>query len=60
MVGTNVGVKKSMHNILGTREDRDLNKIQGCTKNGDEISGKDDKFEYDSDPECICCCYFLF
>jgi hypothetical protein len=51
MVGTNVGVKKSMHSILGTRDDRDLNKIQGHTKNDDESSDKDDDLEYDSDPD---------
>ena len=51
MVGTNVGVKKSMHSILGTRDDRDLNKIQGRTKNVDEISNKDDDFEYGSVPD---------
>ena len=39
------------HIILGTRDDRDLNKIQGCTKNDDESSDKDDNFEYDSDPD---------
>ena len=45
MVGTTVGVKKSMHSILGTRDDRDLNKSQGRTKNDDESSNEDDDFE---------------
>jgi hypothetical protein len=41
-----------MHSILlGTREGRDLNKIQGRTTNEDEISNKDDNFEYNSDPD---------
>ena len=51
MVGTNVGVKKSMHSILGTREDRELTQIQGYTKNDDENSNKDNNFKYDSDLE---------
>ncbi len=51
MVGATVGVKKSMHSILGTRDARDLNKNQGCTKKYDEISEEDDDFEYNSDPE---------
>ncbi len=51
MVGTTVGVKKSMHSILGIRDARDLNKNQGRTKKDDEISEEDDDFEYDSDPE---------
>ncbi len=42
MVGTTVGVKQSMLSILGTRDDRDLNKIQGRTKNDDESSDEDD------------------
>ncbi len=51
MVGTTVGVKKSLHSILGTRDDRDLNKSQGHTKNDNESSDEDDDFEYDSDPD---------
>ncbi len=48
MVGNTVGVKKSIHSILGTRDARDLHKIQGKKKNDDEISDEDDDFEYDS------------
>jgi hypothetical protein len=51
MVGTTVGVKKTMHSILGTRDARVLNKNQGHTKKDDEISEEDDDFGYDSDPE---------
>ena len=51
MVGTTVGVKKSMHSILGTRDARDLNKNQSWTKNDDDIDEEDDDFEYKSDPE---------
>ncbi len=50
-VGTSVGVKKSMHSILATREDRDLNKSQGRTRNDDDISDEDEEFNYDSDLE---------
>ena len=51
MVGTNVGVKKSMHSILGTGEGRDLNKIQDRMKNDDEISDKDGNLKCNSDPD---------
>jgi hypothetical protein len=51
MVGTTVGVKKSLHSILSTRDDRDLNKSEGRTKNDDESSNEDDDFEYNSNPD---------
>ena len=51
MVGTTVGVKKSMHSILGTRDARDLNKNQGRMKKDVEISEEEDDFEYDSELE---------
>ena len=51
MVGSTVGVKKSMHSILGTRDARDINMIQGSTKSDDDVSEDDNDFEYNSDPE---------
>ncbi len=51
MVGSIVGVKKSMHSILGTRDARDINMIQGSTKSDDDVSEDDNDSEYDSDPE---------
>ncbi len=51
MVGSTVGVKKSMHSILGTRDARDINKNQGSMKSDDDISEEDNDFEYNSDPE---------
>ena len=51
MVGLTVGVKKSMHSILGTRDARDINMIQGSMKSDDDVSEDDNDFEYDSDPE---------
>ena len=51
MVGSTVGVKKSMHSILGTRDVRDINMIQGSTKSDDDVSDDDNEFEYESDPD---------
>ena len=51
MVGSTIGVKKSIHSILGTRDVRDINMIQGSTKSDDEVTEDDNEFEYESDPD---------
>jgi len=51
MVGNYVGMKKSVHSILATREVGEKDKRRGRSARENEDLDEDDEFDYESDPE---------